>query len=172
MSDGASLNRFKLARELGIHERTLRSAARTGHLCVQFLSRSAFGRPIARHPGRWARVHVDALPPFRGAWSGTCTAADRSGRLRHTFETAPPTTACEPGRSRRSNRCGRKGSRLSVGIAQANAITRFVAACPPNRKAAQLRTRSTLRRYPGPFYLPPRSPGHVSARTALDQAPL
>jgi len=38
----------QLARELGVHERTLRAAARTGHLRVQFLSRSAFGRPIRR----------------------------------------------------------------------------------------------------------------------------
>jgi DNA-binding transcriptional regulator YiaG len=35
-----------LARELSMHERTLRAAARTGRLLVQFSSRSAFGRPI------------------------------------------------------------------------------------------------------------------------------
>jgi DNA-binding transcriptional regulator YiaG len=38
----------QLAGELGVHERTLRTAARKGHLRVQFLSRSAFGRPIRR----------------------------------------------------------------------------------------------------------------------------
>jgi transcriptional regulator with XRE-family HTH domain len=38
----------QLARELGVHDRTLRAAARRGHLRVQFLSRPAFGRPIRR----------------------------------------------------------------------------------------------------------------------------
>jgi DNA-binding transcriptional regulator YiaG len=36
----------QLAREFGVHERTLRAAARTGRLAVTFSSRSAFGRPI------------------------------------------------------------------------------------------------------------------------------
>lgn len=35
-----------LAREIGVHPRTLRSAARVGRLQVQFSVRSAFGRPI------------------------------------------------------------------------------------------------------------------------------
>lgn len=38
----------QLARELGVHERTLRAAARNGRLAVQFFSRSAFGRPVRR----------------------------------------------------------------------------------------------------------------------------
>ena len=38
----------QLARELGVHERTLRTAARTGRLAVQFSSRSVFGRRIRR----------------------------------------------------------------------------------------------------------------------------
>jgi DNA-binding transcriptional regulator YiaG len=36
----------QLARELRVHVRTLRAAARTGRLVVRFSSRSAFGRPI------------------------------------------------------------------------------------------------------------------------------
>ena len=36
----------QLASELGIHQRTLRAAARTGRLDVQFASRSVFGRPV------------------------------------------------------------------------------------------------------------------------------
>ena len=36
----------QLARELGIHQRTLRAAARTGRLKVTFSVRSVFGRPI------------------------------------------------------------------------------------------------------------------------------
>ena len=36
----------QLARELGVHVRTLRAAARTGRLDVQLSLRSAFGRPI------------------------------------------------------------------------------------------------------------------------------
>ena len=36
----------QLARELGVHQRTLRAAARTGRLQATFSSRSAFGRPI------------------------------------------------------------------------------------------------------------------------------
>jgi DNA-binding transcriptional regulator YiaG len=35
-----------LAKELGVHERTLRAAARTGRLVVHFSSRSAYGRPV------------------------------------------------------------------------------------------------------------------------------
>jgi DNA-binding transcriptional regulator YiaG len=38
----------QLAAELGVHQRTLRTAARTGRLAVQFSSRSVFGRPIRR----------------------------------------------------------------------------------------------------------------------------
>lgn len=38
----------QLAHEFGIHQRTLRAAARTGRLTVQFLTRSAFGRPVRR----------------------------------------------------------------------------------------------------------------------------
>jgi DNA-binding transcriptional regulator YiaG len=36
----------QLARELGVHQRTLRAAARAGRLLVTFSSRSVFGRPI------------------------------------------------------------------------------------------------------------------------------
>jgi transcriptional regulator with XRE-family HTH domain len=36
----------QLARELGVHQRTLRAAARIGRLQVQFSIRSVFGRPI------------------------------------------------------------------------------------------------------------------------------
>ena len=42
----ARLSLDQLAREFGVHERTLRAAARTGRLEVTFSSRSAFGRPI------------------------------------------------------------------------------------------------------------------------------
>ena len=38
----------QLAREFGVHERTLRAAARSGRLVVQCSTRSAFGRPIRR----------------------------------------------------------------------------------------------------------------------------
>jgi hypothetical protein len=37
---------LSLAHELGVHQRTLRAAARTGRLQVTFSSQSAFGRPI------------------------------------------------------------------------------------------------------------------------------
>ena len=56
----------QLASEFGIHQRTLRAAARTGRLDVQFASRFAFGRPVRGTvklvadalnvcPSRWAR---------------------------------------------------------------------------------------------------------------------
>jgi DNA-binding transcriptional regulator YiaG len=41
-----SLSLDQLARELGVHQRTLRAAARTGRLRVTFSVRSVFGRPI------------------------------------------------------------------------------------------------------------------------------
>ncbi len=45
----------QLAFELGIHQRTLRAAARTGRLAVQFALRSVFGCPV-RHATRAAGV--------------------------------------------------------------------------------------------------------------------
>jgi DNA-binding transcriptional regulator YiaG len=42
----ARLSLDQLACEFGVHERTLRAAARTGRLQVTFSSRSAFGRPM------------------------------------------------------------------------------------------------------------------------------
>jgi DNA-binding transcriptional regulator YiaG len=41
------LSLVRLARELGVHQRTLQAAARTGRLAVQFSTRSVYGRPIA-----------------------------------------------------------------------------------------------------------------------------
>ena len=46
MRNAEHLSLDQLAREFGVHERTLRAAARTGRLHVTFSSRSAFGRPI------------------------------------------------------------------------------------------------------------------------------
>lgn len=46
MRNAERLSLDNLAREFGMHERTLRAAARTGRLQVTFSSRSAFGRPI------------------------------------------------------------------------------------------------------------------------------
>ena len=48
-----------LARELGVHERTLRAAARSGRLDVEFLSRSVFGRPIRRATRRAAVAFME-----------------------------------------------------------------------------------------------------------------
>lgn len=48
MQDTELLSLATLAREFGIHERTLRDAARLGRLTVQLSTRSAFGRPIQR----------------------------------------------------------------------------------------------------------------------------
>ena len=51
--DTELLSLDQLARELGVHQRTLRAAARTGRLDVQFSSKSVFGRPV-RHARRAA----------------------------------------------------------------------------------------------------------------------
>jgi DNA-binding transcriptional regulator YiaG len=48
----------QLARELGVHQRTLRAAARTGRLEVTFSSRSAFGRPIRLATRTSARAFI------------------------------------------------------------------------------------------------------------------
>jgi DNA-binding transcriptional regulator YiaG len=48
MRNAERLSLDQLAREFGVHQRTLRAAARTGRLYVTFSSRSAFGRPIRR----------------------------------------------------------------------------------------------------------------------------
>ncbi|HEY2151627.1 MAG TPA: hypothetical protein VGH34_12515, partial [Vicinamibacterales bacterium] len=44
--NSAPLSVDQLARELGVHERTLRAAARMGRPAVTFSIRSVFGRPI------------------------------------------------------------------------------------------------------------------------------
>lgn len=44
--DTELLSLDQLARELGVHQRTLRAAARTGRLDVKFSSKSVFGRPV------------------------------------------------------------------------------------------------------------------------------
>jgi DNA-binding transcriptional regulator YiaG len=49
----------QLAHELGIHQRTLRAAARTGRLVVQFSSRSVFGRPIRRATRQAAALFME-----------------------------------------------------------------------------------------------------------------
>jgi DNA-binding transcriptional regulator YiaG len=49
----------QLARELGVHHRTLRAAARTGRLVVQLSSRSAFGRPIRRATQQAAALFME-----------------------------------------------------------------------------------------------------------------
>ena len=67
----AELVSLDLARELGVHQRTLRAAARTGRLAVTFSSRSAFGLPIrlatralARPScGRSIAATEDSVPP-------------------------------------------------------------------------------------------------------------
>jgi len=48
--DTELLSLDQLARELGVHQRTLRAAARTGRLDVQFSSKSVFGRPVRYAP--------------------------------------------------------------------------------------------------------------------------
>jgi transcriptional regulator with XRE-family HTH domain len=48
LRDTELLTLDQLATETGVHQRTLRAAARTGRLTVQFSPRSAFGRPIRR----------------------------------------------------------------------------------------------------------------------------
>jgi DNA-binding transcriptional regulator YiaG len=64
----------QLARELGVHERTLRAAPRIGRLQVHFSIRSAFGRPIRlstraaghifmrTHYRHFSRKGLDVLP--------------------------------------------------------------------------------------------------------------
>ena len=51
--DTELLSLDQLARELGVHQRTLRAAARTGRLDVQYSLKSVFGRPV-RHATRVA----------------------------------------------------------------------------------------------------------------------
>lgn len=49
----------QLACELGVHQRTLRAAARTGRLEIEFSSRSVFGRPIRRATRQAAAVFME-----------------------------------------------------------------------------------------------------------------
>jgi DNA-binding transcriptional regulator YiaG len=62
----------QLARELGVHQRTLRAAARTGRLLVTFSSRSVF---TSSKPG----VHAKRLPPLWRAEPSPDAASTSSG---------------------------------------------------------------------------------------------
>jgi DNA-binding transcriptional regulator YiaG len=57
-ADSEPLSLDQLARELQVHQRTLRDAARTGRLEVQLLTRSVFGRPIRRATRRAAAAFM------------------------------------------------------------------------------------------------------------------
>jgi DNA-binding transcriptional regulator YiaG len=57
--DSELLSLDQLARELHVHQRTLRDAARAGRLEVDLLTRSAFGRPIRRATRRAAALFME-----------------------------------------------------------------------------------------------------------------
>jgi DNA-binding transcriptional regulator YiaG len=89
----------ELAKELGVHVRTLQAAARTGRLETQFSVRSVFGRPIRR----------PRAPPVSGSSPGTTAAfvgrrhARRRCRLFLTIMTSGYET-CGAGKALRKTR--------------------------------------------------------------------
>ena len=115
----------QLARELGVHVRTLRAAARTGRLVVQFSSRSAFGRPI-----RFATR--SAASAFMERYYQTILLADRTTAI--TSRHARPAGLCQPATAgpasppanaraaRRRDRRSKQGRRLSMGVSKAETI--------------------------------------------------
>lgn len=68
-----------LAREFGIHQRTLRDAVRAGRLEVQFSTRSVFGRPI-RLATR-AAVRAYQAQYYRRSYSRTMRKPAKPGRF-------------------------------------------------------------------------------------------
>jgi hypothetical protein len=110
----------ELAREFGIHQRTLRAAARSGRLVVQFSRRSAFGRPVRRS----TRQAVAAFKAryYRRSYSRTAPKVSPpnhthvSARLRATTATAPAKAEADARPACGDNWRGEQGRRLSVGV--------------------------------------------------------
>ncbi len=71
--DSELLSLDQLARELGVHQRTLRAAARTGRLDVQFFLKSVFGRPV-RYATRMAGARFMAIHYRLFAGQAICPA--------------------------------------------------------------------------------------------------
>ena len=113
-----------LARELGVHERTLRAAARSGRLVVEFSSRSAFGRPIRLATRAAAAEFMRRY--YRQCYSRHCQA-NAAGyqcaiELRSTVATCPPRVTTHAICVRRADWCRRQRRRLSVGDTEAPTV--------------------------------------------------
>jgi DNA-binding XRE family transcriptional regulator len=121
----------QLARELGVHQRTLRAAARTGRLQATFSSRSAFGRPIrlaTRAAGqafmrRDYRRYGGQSPAVAPLPSVPDDYDMRLKRLRRRLRLTQHDLA------RRIGATGKSGH-LSVGVAEENTLAGAVAAGP------------------------------------------
>jgi transcriptional regulator with XRE-family HTH domain len=121
----------ELARELGVHVRTLQAAARTGRLQAHLSVRSVFGRPM-RYASRAAGQQF--LARHYRCFSGQeiCPAPlptvpdDYDKRLR---DVRSRSGLSQDALARRTGAAS-KARRLSVGITETNAISRSVAACP------------------------------------------
>ena len=120
-----------LARELGVHERTLRAAARSGRLVVEFSQRSAFGRPI-RQASRAAAAEF-MRRYYRRCYSRYCTKpappdisvpSDYDRRVAACPSRFTPHAICV----RRADWCGRQSRCLSVGDAEAPTVAGVLAA--------------------------------------------
>jgi len=117
-----------LAREFGVHERTLRAAARSGRLVVQFSTRSAFGRPIRSTTRK-------GVAEFVGRYYKRCYS--RFARR------PPPPTMDVPADYARRLRCIRR----ELGFTQQELATKIGAA----RKAVVYQWESGKRR-PSPVF--------------------
>jgi len=127
--DSELLSLDQLAVELGVHQRTLRAAARIGRLRVQFSIRSAFGRPIRlatraaghdfmrTHYRHYGRKGLD-VPPLPSV------PHDYDKRLKNLRRRLPDAGGAGASHWRRKQSGG-----VSVGVTPAQAIARLLATC-------------------------------------------
>ena len=118
----------ELALELGVHQRTLRAAARTGRLTVWFSSRSVFGRPIRYATRGDGQRFKDTYYRLFGG-QPLCPAplpivpADYDEQLRRPRSSA----GALPGGARASRRRCWQSRGLPVGVPKAHPLTGLLA---------------------------------------------
>ena len=119
-----------LAAELGVHVRTLRNAARSGRLCVTFEPRVVFGHLVPRATLAAGRTFIERY--YKQCYSRTAPTAHAppahtgACRLATTAAANPGRPCPHPNPAGPADRGGGESRHLSVGIAQATAVTRVL----------------------------------------------
>ena len=119
-----------LALLIGVHVKTLRSAARDGRLLVTYDTRTTFRRLRARATPAAARAVSAVVLWSTGETGGPSYAIDlgqRSKRLRRADSRASSRARIEPGAIGHAGGRSAEGRRLSMGGAETHAVARVLA---------------------------------------------